>query len=79
MLKVDSLLIQRLLSCWEKMELGRRRLLECLLALLKPDNDQEDSQDAVSMKPQKISPKFQGDVRSLFLKKVFILIDLCLL
>jgi ATP-binding cassette, sub-family E, member 1 len=49
---------------------GKSTLVRMLAGALKPDNDQAIPKMAVSMKPQKISPKFQGDVRSLFLKKV---------
>jgi ATP-binding cassette subfamily E protein 1 len=49
---------------------GKSTLVRMLAGALKPDNDQEIPRMQVSMKPQKISPKFQGDVRSLFLKKV---------
>lgn len=49
---------------------GKSTLVRMLAGALKPDNDQVIPKMAVSMKPQKISPKFQGDVRSLFLKKV---------
>jgi len=49
---------------------GKSTLVRMLAGALKPDNDQPIPKMAVSMKPQKISPKFQGDVRTLFLKKV---------
>lgn len=49
---------------------GKTTLVRMLAGALKPDNDQQIPKMLVSMKPQKISPKFQGDVRSLFLKKV---------
>jgi ATP-binding cassette, sub-family E, member 1 len=49
---------------------GKSTLVRMLAGALKPDNNQEVVQMAVSMKPQKISPKFQGDVRSLFMRKV---------
>lgn len=49
---------------------GKTTMVRMLAGALKPDNDQVIPKMAVSMKPQKISPKFTGDVRSLFLKKV---------
>jgi ATP-binding cassette subfamily E protein 1 len=49
---------------------GKSTLVRMLAGALKPDNDQIIPKMQVSMKPQKISPKFSGDVRSLFLKKV---------
>jgi ATP-binding cassette, sub-family E, member 1 len=49
---------------------GKSTLVRMLAGALKPDNDQVIPKMQVSMKPQKISPKFTGDVRSLFLKKV---------
>jgi ATP-binding cassette, sub-family E, member 1 len=49
---------------------GKSTLVRMLAGALKPDNDQAIPKMQVSMKPQKISPKFTGDVRTLFLKKV---------
>jgi len=49
---------------------GKSTLVRMLAGALKPDNEQQIPKMLVSMKPQKISPKFTGDVRTLFLKKV---------
>lgn len=50
---------------------GKTTMVKLLAGALQPDNGQEVTKMSVSMKPQKISPKFQGDVRSLFMKKVY--------
>ena len=49
---------------------GKTTLVKLLAGALKPDGDQKVPQMSVSMKPQKISPKFQGTVEELFRKKV---------
>jgi ATP-binding cassette subfamily E protein 1 len=49
---------------------GKTTMVRMLAGALAPDNNQVIPKMAVSMKPQKISPRFTGDVRSLFLKKV---------
>ncbi|KAI0226104.1 Fe-S cluster-binding ribosome biosynthesis protein [Massospora cicadina] len=49
---------------------GKTTFIRLLAGLLKPDNDEEVPKLNVSYKPQKISPKFQGTVRMLFIKKI---------
>ncbi|KAJ9070113.1 Fe-S cluster-binding ribosome biosynthesis protein [Entomophthora muscae] len=49
---------------------GKTTFIRLLAGLLKPDNDEEVPKLHVSYKPQKISPKFQGTVRMLFIKKI---------
>ena len=53
--------------------MGKTTLIRLLAGLLKPDNDELDfdlPEFNVSYKPQKISPKFDGTVRTLLHKKV---------
>ncbi|KAI8647207.1 translation initiation factor RLI1 [Parasitella parasitica] len=49
---------------------GKTTFIRLLAGLLKPDGDAKVPQLNVSYKPQKISPKFKGTVRMLFLKKI---------
>jgi len=50
---------------------GKTTFIRLLAGLLEPDEtDGETVKLAVSYKPQKISPKFQGSVRALLLKKI---------
>ncbi|KAL0140577.1 translation initiation factor RLI1 [Mucor lusitanicus] len=49
---------------------GKSTFIRLLAGLLKPDGDAKIPQLNVSYKPQKISPKFKGTVRMLFLKKI---------
>ncbi|CAO3622538.1 unnamed protein product [Cunninghamella echinulata] len=49
---------------------GKTTFIRLLAGLLKPDGDQKVPELNVSYKPQKISPKFKGTVRMLFIKKI---------
>ncbi|BFZ60138.1 Fe-S cluster-binding ribosome biosynthesis protein [Saitoella coloradoensis] len=49
---------------------GKTTFIKMLAGVLKPDEGQKVPQLHVSMKPQKIAPKFQGTVRMLFFKKI---------
>jgi ATP-binding cassette subfamily E protein 1 len=49
---------------------GKSTFIRLLAGLLKADGDQQVPELNISYKPQKISPKFQGTVRMLFLKKI---------
>lgn len=50
---------------------GKTTLIKLLAGAIKPDEGSEDLQKLnVSMKPQKIAPKFPGTVRQLFFKKI---------
>lgn len=49
---------------------GKTTFIRMLSGLLKPDGDTQIPQLNVSYKPQKISPKFKGTVRMLFIKKI---------
>ena len=49
---------------------GKTTLIRLLAGLLKPDGDSEVPELTVSYKPQKISPKWDGSVRSLLFKKL---------
>ena len=50
---------------------GKTTLIRMLAGVLKPDNENEQLPELhVSYKPQKISPKFEGSVRQLLLKKI---------
>jgi len=50
---------------------GKTTLIRMLAGVLKPDNDTDQLPELhVSYKPQKISPKFEGTVRQLLLKKI---------
>ncbi|CEI99061.1 Putative Translation initiation factor RLI1 [Rhizopus microsporus] len=49
---------------------GKSTFIRLLAGLLKPDDGNSVPQLNVSYKPQKISPKFKGTVRMLFLKKI---------
>lgn len=50
---------------------GKTTLIRMLAGVLKPDDDSEQLPELlVSYKPQKISPKFEGTVRHLLLKRV---------
>ncbi|RMZ23467.1 hypothetical protein D0859_12496 [Hortaea werneckii] len=49
---------------------GKTTFCKMLAGAEKPDGDQKVPQMHISMKPQKITPKFQGTVRQLFFKKI---------
>lgn len=49
---------------------GKTTLCKLLAGAIEPDKGCDIPQMNVSMKPQKIAPKFQGTVRMLFLKKI---------
>jgi ATP-binding cassette subfamily E protein 1 len=49
---------------------GKTTFIRLLAGLLEPDEGDMPDKLAVSYKPQKISPKFQGSVRALLLKKI---------
>ncbi|CAG8467900.1 597_t:CDS:10 [Ambispora gerdemannii] len=49
---------------------GKTTFIRLLAGGLQPDGDESVPELNVSYKPQKISPKFQGTVRMLFLKKI---------
>jgi ATP-binding cassette subfamily E protein 1 len=49
---------------------GKTTFIRMLAGLLKADSDQQVPELHVSYKPQKISPKFEGSVRSLLHKKI---------
>lgn len=49
---------------------GKTTLIRMLAGIVKPDNDEAVPELHVSYKPQKISPKFDGTVRQLLLKKI---------
>jgi len=49
---------------------GKTTFIRLLAGLLEPDEGDMPPKLAVSYKPQKISPKFQGSVRALLLKKI---------
>jgi ATP-binding cassette subfamily E protein 1 len=49
---------------------GKTTFIRLLAGLLKPDTEDQVPELHVSYKPQKISPKFQGTVRMLFIKKI---------
>ena len=49
---------------------GKTTFCKMLAGALKPDNDQKIPAMNISMKPQKITPKFQGTVRQLFFKRI---------
>ncbi|EMR09541.1 translation initiation factor RLI1 [Pneumocystis murina B123] len=49
---------------------GKTTFIKLLAGILKPDGKEEVLGLSVSLKPQKITPKFQGTVRMLFLKKI---------
>lgn len=49
---------------------GKTTFCKMLAGAEKPDGDQKVPQMNISMKPQKITPKFQGTVRQLFFKKI---------
>lgn len=49
---------------------GKTTFCKLLAGALKPDGNQSLSGMKVSMKPQKITPKFEGTVRQLFFKKI---------
>lgn len=49
---------------------GKTTFCRMLAGALEPDNGKKVPQLNVSMKPQKIAPKFTGTVRQLFLKKI---------
>jgi ATP-binding cassette subfamily E protein 1 len=49
---------------------GKTTFCKMLAGALKPDGDQKVPQMHISMKPQKITPKFTGTVRQLFFKKI---------
>ncbi|CAI1822004.1 hypothetical protein SEUBUCD646_0B02220 [Saccharomyces eubayanus] len=49
---------------------GKTTLIKLLAGALKPDQGQHIPRLNVSMKPQKIAPKFPGTVRQLFFKKI---------
>lgn len=49
---------------------GKTTFCKLLAGAEKPDGDQKVPQMHISMKPQKITPKFTGTVRQLFLKKI---------
>jgi ATP-binding cassette subfamily E protein 1 len=49
---------------------GKTTFCKMLAGVEKPDGDQKVPQMNISMKPQKITPKFQGTVRQLFFKRI---------
>ncbi|CAO3582075.1 unnamed protein product [Absidia cylindrospora] len=49
---------------------GKTTFIRLLAGLLKPDGENQIPELNVSYKPQKISPKFKGTVRMLFIKKI---------
>jgi len=49
---------------------GKTTFCKMLAGVEKPDNNKEIPPMNISMKPQKINPKFPGTVRELFLKKI---------
>ncbi|SAM03771.1 hypothetical protein [Absidia glauca] len=49
---------------------GKTTFIRLLAGLLKPDGDNQVPELNVSYKPQKISPKFKGTVRMLFIQKI---------
>ncbi|KAI8365934.1 ATP-binding cassette sub-family e member 1 [Radiomyces spectabilis] len=49
---------------------GKTTFIRLLAGLLKPDGEKSVPELNVSYKPQKISPKFPGTVRMLFIKKI---------
>jgi len=49
---------------------GKTTFCKMLAGALKPDGDQKVPELHISMKPQKITPKFQGTVRQLFFKRI---------
>ena len=49
---------------------GKTTFCRLLAGAEKPDNQKKVPEMNISMKPQKITPKFQGTVRQLFLKKI---------
>jgi ABC-type Mn2+/Zn2+ transport system ATPase subunit len=49
---------------------GKTTFCKMLAGALKPDGDQKIPPMNISMKPQKITPKFQGTVRQLFFKRI---------
>ncbi|KAI9683178.1 MAG: ATP-binding cassette sub- E member 1 [Trizodia sp. TS-e1964] len=49
---------------------GKTTFCRMLTGTEKPDGNQKIPEMSVSMKPQKIVPKFEGSVRQLFLKKI---------
>lgn len=49
---------------------GKTTFCRMLAGAEKPDNNKQVPQMNISMKPQKITPKFQGTVRQLFFKKI---------
>ncbi|QSL66314.1 hypothetical protein MERGE_000692 [Pneumocystis wakefieldiae] len=49
---------------------GKTTFIKLLAGILKPDGKEEVLGLSVSLKPQKITPKFQGTVLMLFLKKI---------
>lgn len=48
---------------------GKTTFIRMLAGIMKPDNDEDIPRLAVSYKPQKISPKFDGSVRQLLHKR----------
>lgn len=49
---------------------GKTTFCRMLAGALKPDGDQKVPDMKISMKPQTITPKFEGTVRQLFFKKI---------
>ncbi|KAI9670629.1 MAG: Fe-S cluster-binding ribosome biosynthesis protein [Alyxoria varia] len=49
---------------------GKTTFCRLLAGVIKPDGDQSIPEMNISMKPQKITPKFTGTVRQLFFKKI---------
>ncbi|KAK2073001.1 hypothetical protein P8C59_007315 [Phyllachora maydis] len=49
---------------------GKTTFCRLLAGALKPDNNQKVPEMKISMKPQTITPKFEGTVRQLFFKKI---------
>ena len=49
---------------------GKTTFCKMLAGVEKPDGNQKVPQMNISMKPQKITPKFQGTVRQLFFKRI---------